>query len=115
MSLFWINRSEISSRLGTQARSTATSGSVTTQSQSSGGGKESNDLEENNGELSYHGSTKGKTKPSLGSLVLLKIEEGATGVASLGTNGGATGVSTTASVDAVGTAPEVSDLSPVLG
>jgi hypothetical protein len=115
MSLFKINNSKISSRLGTKARSTATSDPVTVQSQSSTGKGKSSDLGRNNGELSYHGFIRGKTKPSLRSSVSSETEEGATGVASPGTSGGTTGASTTVSVDAAGTDAEVSDLSPVLG
>jgi hypothetical protein len=115
MSPFWINNSEILSRLGTQARSTAASDPVTVQSQSSIGKGKSSDLGGNNGELSYHGSIRGKTKLSLGSSVSSETEEGATGVASPRTGGGATGVSTTISVDAAGTTAGVFDLSPVLG
>ena len=115
MSPFWISKSEISSRHRTQALSTVTSDHVTVQSQSSGGGEKSKDLQGNRGEISYHGSTKGKTKPSLGSLALPEIEEGAMGAASPGTERGATGASTTASVDVVDAAPGVFDRSPVVG
>ena len=100
---------------GTQARSTMTSDPVTVQSQSSGGGEKSKDLQGNRGEISYHGSTKGKTKPSLGSLALPEIEEGAMGAASPRTERGATGASATASMDVVDVAPRVSDRSPVVG
>jgi hypothetical protein len=115
MSPFWISKSEISSRHETQAQSTATSDPVTVQSQSSGGGEKSKDLQGNIGEILYHGSTKGKMKPSLGSLALPEMEEGATSAALPRTEGGATGASTTTSVDVVDAAPEVADRSPVVG
>jgi hypothetical protein len=88
---------------------------VTVQSQSSRGGEKLRNLNGNNGEISYHGSTKGKTKPSLGSLVLPEKEEGATGVTSLGVEEGTTGTSTIASVDTVNAAPGILDRSPVVG
>ena len=115
MSPFWISKSEISSRHGTQARSTTTTDPVTVQSQSSRGNEKSRDLQGNRGEISYHGSTKRKTKPSLGSLASLEIEEGATGVVSLRAKERATGASTTASVDVVDAAPGAFDRSPVVG
>jgi hypothetical protein len=73
------------------------------------------DLQGNRGEISYHGSTKGKTKPSLGLLALPEIEEGATGATSPGTERGAMGASTTASVDVIDAAPGVSNHSPIVG
>jgi hypothetical protein len=48
-------------------------------------------------------------------LVSSEIEEGATGVALPGAEEGATGASTTASVDAVDAAPRTPDRWPVLG
>ena len=115
MSPFWINNSEISSRLGTQAQSTVASDPVTVQSQSSTRKGKSSDLGGNNGELSYHGSIRGKTKPSLGSSASPETEEGATGVTSPGTEGRTTGVSTIASVDAVDAATGIPDPSPMVG
>ena len=112
---FKINNSETSSRLGTQAWSTATSDPDTVQSQSSAGKEKSKDLGGNNGELSYHGSIRGKTNPSLGSPNSSEKGEGATSVASPEAEGRTAEASTTASVDTVGTASGDSDLSPEPG
>jgi hypothetical protein len=72
-------------------------------------------LQGNRWEISYYGSTKGKTKPSLGSLASSEIEEGAMGAASPGAEGGAMEASTIASVDVVNAAVRVSNRSPMVG
>ena len=84
---FWINNSKILSRFGTQAWSTEASNPDTVQSQSSTGKEKAKALGGNRVELSYHGSIKGKTNPSLRSSVSSETEEGAVGVASPGTGG----------------------------
>ena len=66
-----------------------TSSPMTVHSQSSGGEGKSKDLQRNKEEISYQGSTRRKTKPSLGSVASPKME------------GGTTGTSTTASMDVV--------------
>jgi hypothetical protein len=75
---------------------------MTVHSQSFGGEGKSKDLQGNKEEISYQGSIRGKTKPSLGSAASPKME------------GGTTGTSTTASMDTVDLAARVFGCSPVV-